>query len=279
MLRAITLSTTASVFALLSADVAFAQNEYHLFNPKPADELRPLAADRPDATESPITVDPGHVQIEFSFVDYSTDNDLGSDDTAWSIFDTNLKLGLTENVDLQFIFAAYTEQRSNPTGGPSSTVNGFGDVTLRTKINLWGNAGGETAFGIMPFIKITVETELSNGKVEGGFIAMMGWDVGETWGLGFQGEIDLVYDDGDSEYDAEFLHTVVLGVDLIDPLGGYVEYVGILSTDADVRYQALASFGLTYEVNANLVFDIGAQVGPNEDANDLNLFTGMTIRS
>ena len=40
MLRAITLSTTASVFALLSADVAFAQNEYHLFNPKPADELR-----------------------------------------------------------------------------------------------------------------------------------------------------------------------------------------------------------------------------------------------
>lgn len=278
MFRSIPFSSAVGVIALLATDVTFAQSEYHLFNPKPADELRPLAADRPDATESPITVDPGHVQIELSFVDYSTDNDLGEDVTTWNFADTNIKLGLTENVDLQFMFAAYTEQRSNPSGAPSRTINGFGDVTLRMKVNLWGNDGGETAFGIMPFIKIPVETELSNGKVEGGFIAMMSWDVGETWGLGFQGEIDTVYDDADSEYDVEFLHTVVLGVDLVGPLGGYVEYVGILSTDADVRYQALASFGLTYEVNANLVFDIGTQVGLNEDANDLNIFTGMTIR-
>src|SRR5687767_13300570 len=44
------------------------KSQYTLFNPVPRDMRRELSPDRPDRTESPFTVDAGHVQVELSFV-------------------------------------------------------------------------------------------------------------------------------------------------------------------------------------------------------------------
>ena len=38
--------------------------QYHLFNPVPKEKMRDFVTDRPDRTESPISVDAGHFQIE-----------------------------------------------------------------------------------------------------------------------------------------------------------------------------------------------------------------------
>ena len=46
---------------------------YHLFNPVPDGELRELSPDRPDTTESPITVDAGRFVIEASYFDWRRD--------------------------------------------------------------------------------------------------------------------------------------------------------------------------------------------------------------
>src|SRR4051812_28837051 len=43
---------------------------YTLFNPVPANLMRDLSPDRPDVTESPYTVDAGHVQAELSFAEW-----------------------------------------------------------------------------------------------------------------------------------------------------------------------------------------------------------------
>ena len=48
---------------LLTSGVVTAES-YSLWNPTPDDKLRDLATDRPDKTESPITVDAGRFQIE-----------------------------------------------------------------------------------------------------------------------------------------------------------------------------------------------------------------------
>ncbi|MFN9973748.1 MAG: transporter, partial [Phycisphaerae bacterium] len=57
---------------LLSSTAAGSdKSAFHLFNPTPRELLREVDTDRPDTTESPHTVDAGHFQIEFSFVDYS----------------------------------------------------------------------------------------------------------------------------------------------------------------------------------------------------------------
>ena len=45
---------------------------YNLFNPVPENLLRDLSPDRPDATESPYTVDAGHYQLEMDFANFTS---------------------------------------------------------------------------------------------------------------------------------------------------------------------------------------------------------------
>ena len=256
--------------------VTMDKSDYTLFDPTPSHLMRDLAADRPDGTESPVTVDAGHVQVELSFVDYTHDDEAGTHSDATTWFDTNVKFGITNAMDLQLIFAVYSQEEVRAGGSPNQTLNGVSDVTIRLKINLWGNDGGETAFGIMPFVKVPTGTEVSNDEFEGGFIAMLGWDVADTWGLGFMVEVDAVYDDADDDHDTEFIHTAVLGFDVVGPLGAYVEYIGNARSDDD--YVATFSAGVTYTASENLVFDVGAMVGLNDAADDLGVFVGLTWR-
>jgi len=287
------------IVAVATAGPVYAQPEkadksqYTLFNPTPAELMRPLSPDRPDATESPITVDAGHAQAELSFFDYTHNHDAGVETDTWTFLDANLKVGLDNDTDVQFVFSAYTQESADVTDGPGTTLNGFGDVQVRLKRNLWGNdppapalapgngAGGwreGTAFGVMPFIQIPSGTQVSSGHVEGGFIATFAVDLAERWSLGAQVEIDAVYDDVDGDYDAEFLHTTVLGYDTGGPVGAFIEYLGVLSTDGGTGYQAYANAGLTYEINPNLMLDVATQFGLTEDADDFRVFVGMTIR-
>lgn len=262
---------------LIHAEPTVDKGGFHLFNPTPRELMRELSADRPDGTESPYTVDAGHFQMEASLFDFTHD-DESERVNAWAVFDTNFKLGLTNNSDLQIAFASYEREEIESSGLPDESADGFGDVTVRWKWNLWGNDGGETAFGLMPFVKIPSGTDVSNERVEGGLIAMLGWNVAETWSLGFMAEVDAVYDDVEGDYDAEFVHTAVLGMDLIGDFGAYVEYIGIASTEGDAGYRPIASVGLTYALTADLVFDVGTQIGLAEAADDVNVFTGFTWR-
>ncbi len=255
---------------------------YNLFNPTPRHLMRDLSADRPDVTESPITVDAGHVQLELSFLDYRRD-DRNSDNTefeAWTVGATNIKFGLLHNVDLQFVFDAYTDEDTfDEAAGTTSSAQGFNDIQFRLKINLWGNDGGETAFAVMPFIQLPVGSdELTSDHVEGGLIFPFGMELGDGWGLGLMAEIDWVYDQDDGNYDTDFVHTAVLGHEIIGPLGGYVEYVGIISGDGDSDYQSLIGTGLTYALSDDLVLDVGANFGLTKSAEDVNVFAGVTVR-
>lgn len=250
---------------------------YTLFNPTPRELMRELSADRPDVTESPITVDAGHFQVELSFFDYAHDDEDGERTEAWTVADTNLKLGLTNNMDIQFVFGAYGEESSHGPGR-DSRLRGFSDLTVRWKINLWGNDTGTTALGVMPFITIPTGTELSTDEAEGGLIVPFGFEVGDGIGVGLMAEIDAVYDDEDDNYDAEFVHTATAGFAVVDPLSAFVEYVGVLSSDPDTEYQAFFNSGLVYAVSADLLLDAGVRIGLNSAAEDIGVFAGMTFR-
>jgi len=87
------------------------KSHYHLFRPVPRHRMRELSADRPDGTESAITVDPGHFQAELSFFDFTRDK-AGARTDTWAFGDLNLKLGLLSHVDLHLGFAVYNLERT-----------------------------------------------------------------------------------------------------------------------------------------------------------------------
>ena len=80
------------------------------------------------------------------------------------------------------------------------------------------------------------------------------------------------------DHDLEFLHTAVLGFGVVDPLGAYVEYVGVLSSDSGTDYQALFSTGLTFGLSENVVLDGGTRIGLTKEADDVTVFAGITVR-
>jgi hypothetical protein len=133
--------------ALRAARTATAdKSRYDLFNPTPRELMRPLSTDRPDVTESPYTVDAGHFQVELSFFEYARDN--GGNVDEWDVLPFNVKVGLTNNVDLELLVVPYVSvDVDNPFGG-GNDGSGFGPLTLRAKINLWGNDGGGAPFDL-----------------------------------------------------------------------------------------------------------------------------------
>jgi opacity protein-like surface antigen len=274
MMRRLLCTSGCVASSALLAGVADAQTvgapdkrEYTLFNPVPAELLRPLSADRPDTTESPYTVDAGHVQIESSVIDWVRE---GDDDTL-TLASTNLKVGLLHNLDVQFVFDPYVRLNTDD--------DGLGDTQVRLKMNIWGNDGGRTALAVMPFIKFpTAGDPIGNEKIEGGLIVPFAIDLAEGVGLGLMAEFDAVYDGEADDYDLEFVHTAVVGFDVTDRVGAFVEYVGVASSDSSSSYAASAGLGVTYALNDNCQLDCGVNVGLNDATDDLNPFVGFTIR-
>ncbi len=69
--------------------------------------MRELSPDRPDKTESPYTLDAGHFMLEMDFANYTHDQSDGTTTKAWNVAPFNIKAGLFNHVDLQFVFDDY----------------------------------------------------------------------------------------------------------------------------------------------------------------------------
>ena len=136
------------------------KSSYTIFNPVPRDLMRELTPDRPDKTESPYTVDAGHFQLEMDFANFTLDESNDVRTRAWNVAPFNVKIGLLNNVDLQFVFDNYLWVHTHDHITRATSIqSGVGDFTLRLKINLWGDDGGQTAFGFLPFVKFPTNTD------------------------------------------------------------------------------------------------------------------------
>lgn len=263
----------------ISPVLAADKTGYTLFNPTPKALMREMTTDRPDTTESAYTIDAGHFQVELSLVQYIYNDDGGVRTDAFSILPSNVKIGLLNNVDIQFVFTPYEHIRMKA-GGDSETARGFSDDTeIRLKINLWGNDTGETAFAVMPFIKFPTGSEdLTNDHVEGGVIFPLAVSLPHDFSLGLMAEVDFVYDEGRDRYGIDFVHTMTVGHPIVGDLSGFIEYVGIAPWRTGGTYQAIASGGLTYQMNEDWILDCGIQMGISDSADDLTLFVGTSFR-
>lgn len=257
---------------------------YHLFKPVPRELMRELSTDRPDKTESAYTVDAGHFQIESDLATYAHDKDTrdGNDirTSSWSIGSLNLKAGICNRVDLQWVVDTYsrvrTDDRNNP---PVLRQRGFGDLQTRLKVNLWGNDGGRTAAAVMPFVKYpTASDNLGNKAYEGGVILPLALDLGRGWGMGIMTEFDFNENGSGSGHHAEFVNSITVSHDIVGALGGYVEFWSLVPNDDDAPWVGTVDLGLTYGLTDNIQLDAGVNLGVTQSAEDVNPFLGITFR-
>lgn len=274
-------SVAAAVAVLAAAVPAFSDEERSraksgcsLFRPTPRDLMRPLSTDRPDATESPYTVDAGHLQLEADVAAYLRDvaREDGEEIRGWAFGITNVKLGLTNSIDAQLVVETYRREEISGT-----TVDGFGDLVFRGKINLWGNDDGPTAFALLPFIKFpTAEEGLGNDHMEYGIALPFAAELPHGFGFGAQVVVEAFRNDADTGYDAGLGASATLNHALVGSLSMFVEIAG--AGPADAPWEATFNTGLTYGIGENVQLDVGTFVGLNRAAPDLVVFVGFAWR-
>ncbi len=248
--------------------IAADKSDYHLFNPVPADQLRELATDRPDRTESPYSVDAGHFQFEIDLVNRSSTGSA----TETLIGGINVKAGLTDSIDLQLV----AEPSVTTTLGDTSK-SALGDTALRLKWNLFGNNEGATALALMPYVNFPTRGEpIGASSASLGLAIPFAYSLPENFSGAFMLEPTYSLVAGSSFNDnftfgsmATFSHALWGEVD------GYVEFYNELSS---APWIATLDLGLTWVMTSNLQWDIGANFGATDTTEDLNVFAGVSFR-
>jgi len=260
------------------------KSQYNLLNPTPREFMREMTTDRPDKTESPFTVDAGHHQLEMDVFNYAVDhyNGIPGDQRfeALAIAPINLKVGLMNNVDLQVVVQSYVSLRDhNVAAGEVHENRGFGDIIPRLKVNFWGNDGGSTALGVMPFVKLPTNTDhAGNNSVEGGIILPFAAELPSGFGLGMMTEVDFRRDVAGDGHHAEFVNSIALGHDIVGDLAGFVEFFSSVSTESDSEWIGTFDVGLSYMLTEDMQIDGGVFLGVTRSAPDINPFLGFSWR-
>lgn len=238
-------------------------------------ELREMTTDRPDSTESPFTVNPGHVQLEMDAVSYARDREDGARTEEWEAAAFNVRFGLTENFEAGIFVTPFRRVSETPAGGPRHRLTGVGDTMLRGKWNVRGNDGGDFAWGVMADLKAPTAREgLSNDEWEGALTFPMAFELGGGWGGGAMTAVEIVFTDA-GRHEPVWVNTFTASRDLTENVGGFLE---LTSAAGDGAHVATFNAGLTRKLSENAQLDCGVNLGLSRAAPDLLVFAGLSRR-
>src|SRR5688572_14467378 len=233
--------------------------------------LRELTTDRPDATESPFTVDRDHLQLEMSVTSYTQDRFEGVRLTEWELAPFNLRYGIATNVEAGIFIVPHRRVTVQPRDEPKHERSGVGDTTLRMKVNFWGNDGGPTAFGMMVDVKLpTAANGMGTGHTDGALTFPIAYELGGGWAGAAMTSVEMVRV-GDSRR-AVWVNTITFARDLFTDTAGFLELTSAAGEGAHV---ATFNCGITRALGPRLQLDCGVNIGISRTAPDLSVFAGL----
>ncbi len=273
------IGTVASVLLFArGAALGVDNNQYSLFNPVPADQMRPFSTDQTTFTMWPYTLDAGHFQIEADLFDYVSDSQNipgGKSKTDGWIFGlSTLKVGLCNQADLEFSFRGCSDITTKDTAaGTKTRVSGFGNVSLASKINLWGNDGGDSALALFPLVTFpTSDLDPADGYSGGVrliYAMHLPWEVAMSLSTGIN-----FYDD--SGLHADFSNGINFERELVKRLFVFAEFFTDVSEQTG-DWSGLINTGLAWRAGRDFQVHAGISFGVH-NATDYNPYLGLSWR-
>jgi hypothetical protein len=207
------------------------------------------------------------------------------------------RIGLEAGPLSQWLFSALAEMglpvicvetrhiqslQSIDTTSVGSILNGpdFGDVFLRTKMNLFGNDAGPAGFALMPYVKLPSSAPvISNGAVEGGLIAPLALRP-EDFIITFMTELDVLKAaNGDGRY-ANFVNLVGASHPIpgLNGVNGMVELYSSAGTDPGTPPIYTFDLGMNFRFDQHTILDVGLNLGLNKAAPKAQVYSGISLR-
>lgn len=198
-----------------------------------------IITDRPDQTESPISVQKGGLQIESGIL---LENIKGKREMLLPT--TLLRIGLGKSIELRVL----SEYESYNDGKLS--VSGIGDIELGAKIWLAGGDNAKTNIGLISHLKLPTGSEkFTTDEYGSSTILSIDHDMGKGFGIGY----NFGFHTGKLNF---MTYTLAIGYDLNSKVGLYIEPYGEYDKDQHVMN---VNGGFTYLINnlTQLDFSIG----------------------
>ncbi|MGP8121377.1 MAG: transporter [Xanthobacteraceae bacterium] len=256
---------------------------YSLFDPTPDDEMRKFTPDRPTKGYSVRTIDAGHFELESDIVSYTYSKYLGIATHSVQALDPTFKVGVTNWADVEVQFNGLQTSRSfdSETGASVAHGAGFGDVVLRTKMNLFGNDAGPAGLALIPYVKLPSSVPvISNGAVEGGLIAPLALRLPQDYIVTLMTEVDALKDANDNGRFANFVNLVGVSHPLpgIEGANAMVELYSSTGTDRGTPPVYTFDTGMNFRLDKHVILDVGLNLGLNKAAPKSQIYTGISAR-
>lgn len=248
-----------------------------------SDEPQPLASplvtDRPDFTESTLTIPSGHLQLESGYT-FISNRHKGVRTRRHTFPEVLLRAGLANDVELRIAWAGWTRttelfRAENEVGRHESMTDastGGNDLSLGAKIHLADQSGWRPDLGLIVAASLpTGHSAYSSGDVDPFVGLLWSYDLGESFAIA--GNMNLVMPTIDGDRIVESQSSVSLSYSINDRVGTFVEYFGFYPMSGDGPDTHYANGGFTFLVTDDFQIDIRAGAGLNDDSDDF--FTGV----
>jgi hypothetical protein len=234
-----------------------------------------LVTDRPDQTESSITVPHKSLQIETGFLMESKVTDVHEfKDFAYNT--TLLRYGLQDNFELRVGLEYLASSVKTKSGPVNSTVNvdGFSPLYLGFKVMVREEDGilPEIAFLGGLNLPHTADEEYQTDYSAPSFRFAFSHTLSNMFSLGYNLGAEW---DGFTA-DPEYYYSFVVGAAITENIGGFIETYGTMPEKSPSEH--LVDAGLTWLVTPVFQLDISGGLGLNNEAIDNFVSLGFTYR-
>ena len=231
------------------------------------EDREPLVTDRPDFTESALTVFPWHLQIEMGYTAARVQGE-----TEHSVGEILVRVGLADRLEARVglnSFAWVAAEGNDP--------QGLEDVSLGAKINFVRAKPGTAVpdFGLLVSASFpTGADDLGEGAhVLPVAVLAAGLDVTDWMSAG--ANVGWGYlDDGAGRY-SQFSASLALGFSLAEWLGAYAEYFGLAPELDGGPDSHFLNGGFTFLLSRDVQLD--ARAGFSVDDAETDLFAGAGL--
>ena len=236
-----------------------------------------LVTDRPDQTESALSVPRGFVQLEAGYSRTEFDGD-GFSGTADAVPQTLVRIGLSERIELRVGLDGYIWEDVSA----SAEDDGLGDGSIGVKIGLAPGSGPVPQVALLVSSTLPLgDTGFSSDRADPGLLLLvahdltdrlsLGYNVGPVWGTA--AEVT-----GERHTLSVLRWTSALGISATDRLGFFVELFGETGLSAHGSANTSGDAGLTYLLQPNLQLDAATGVGLSDAADDWFGTVGVSYR-
>ena len=209
-----------------------------------------LVTDRPDQTESSVTVPKGKLQIESGML-FSSFGKSRSKIKSTVIPTTLLRFGITDGIELRFM----NQFEKVKEGGISNS--GMNDLEIGAKIQLLKNKDVNTEIAFLTHFIIPSGADHFRAAKAGSINKLaISHSLSDNIGLGYN--VGYSYF---GEGNGDFTYSLALGIGLSDEVAIFFEPYGEIVEFKD--FQANFDTGITYLLKDNFQLDLSFGVGLN----------------